>query len=393
MGENENAPMTCSKHGNGANPHGKAISMLAPITVPARAQFCRVQTAARLLGVSVQTIRNYADDPINRIEVRRSPGGHRYIDLSAIAEVFGFDLGDGEPVGSEEVAQGKISVRYSRVSTRSQCVDKNLERQAARLREYVEAHHPGETCLQVSEQASGINSERKGLTKIIDLALAGRLKTLFIETEDRLSRGSYALIARLLNRCGVEIVVTRTGERESTAKSAEEEIFADAMAMIYVGQSRLYGKRANLAKRFVPSQSLRDRIVQLYSQGIPAGRIFETIRGENHRCQNTGRALTVKAVWTVIKHIERATPGKHVPESVRRFVKEACTVGPSQTVLTRDLWAAFNQFCEARGLPRVSKHKLPAFIRAAVPTARTYKASHHGDGLEVSGLTLQANAP
>jgi predicted site-specific integrase-resolvase len=62
----------------------------------------------------------------------------------------------------------------------------------------------------VSEQASGINSERRGLTKIIDLALVGRLKTLFIEREDRLSRGSYALIARLLAKCGVEIVVTQT---------------------------------------------------------------------------------------------------------------------------------------------------------------------------------------
>jgi len=43
---------------------------------------------------------------------------------------------------------------------------------------------------------------------------------LFAETEDRVSRGSYALIARLLTKCGVQIVVTGTGERESTAKTA-----------------------------------------------------------------------------------------------------------------------------------------------------------------------------
>ena len=101
--------------------------MLVPILRTSRAlvqaQYVRCHTAARMLGVSVQTIRNYADDPINRIEVRRSPGGHRYIDLSAIAEVFGFDLGVEAPPESESTeAVGKVCVCYSRVSTRSQCM-------------------------------------------------------------------------------------------------------------------------------------------------------------------------------------------------------------------------------------------------------------------------------
>ena len=238
-------------------------------------QFVRVNHCAAMLAVSVQTVRNYADNPANGVEVRRTPGGHRLVNLAQITEVFGFALPESEPDPEPETTRERVNVQYSRVSTRSQCVDKNLDRQAGRLTEYVQTNHPGTECLEISEQASGINSERKGLTKIIDLALAGRLGTLFIETEDRLSRGSYALIARLLAKCGgVQIVVTRTGERESTAKTAEEEIFHDAMAMIYVGQSRLYGKRASLGKRFIASQGLRDRIAGLYSQGIPAGRIW-----------------------------------------------------------------------------------------------------------------------
>jgi predicted site-specific integrase-resolvase len=293
----------------------------------ASVEFVRVQHAARLLGVCVQTIRNYADDPANHVEVRRTPGNHRLLNLAQIAECFGIDLSTDEDAparaSEEEVRQGKLSVCYSRVSTRSQCVDKNLDRQAERLRSYVAANHSGTECIDVSEQASGINSERKGLTKIIDLALTGRLQTLFIETEDRLSRGSYALIARLLAKCGVEIVVTRTGERESTAKTAEEEIFHDAMAMIYVGQSRLYGKRASLGKRFIPSQALRDRIAGLYGQGIPAGKIYELLREENHRCQGTGKSLSPRIVWKLTQEIDRANHGKRVPESVRRFVQEA----------------------------------------------------------------------
>jgi predicted site-specific integrase-resolvase len=369
-----------------------ATAILGAARPSVQPQFCRVNHCAAMFGLSVQTIRNYADNPANGVEVRRSPGGHRYVNLAQIAEVFGFTV-ESEPdpesrASAEEVRQGKVCVLYSRVSTRSQCLDKNLERQAGRLRAYVEANHPDElaTCLQVSEQASGINSERRGLTKIIDLALAGRLGTLFIEHEERLSRGSYALIARLLAKCGVEIVVTRTGERESTAKDAESEIFADAMSMIYVGQSRLYGKRASIGKRFIASAALRDRIAGLYAQGLSGGKIFGVIAREGHVCQSTGKPATIKTVWGVIKQIERAAPSKRVPESVRRFVKEACTVSPSQMALNSQVWEAFRQFCETHALPAVSRNKLPAFIRATVPSVRTKRASNRANGFEVHGL-------
>jgi hypothetical protein len=189
-------------------------------------------------------------------------------------------------------------------------------------------------------------------------------------------------------KCGAEIVVTRTGERESTAKDAESEIFADAMAMIYVGQSRLYGKRASIGKRFIAGQAFRDRVAGLYGQGIPPVKLFAAIAAEQHVCQSTGKPATLKAVYNVIKEIERAAPSKQVPESVRRFVREACVGTPSGTVLTRDVWAAFLAFCNAHGLPLVSRNKLPAFIRAAVPTVRTDWATHHGDGMEMVGLAL-----
>jgi hypothetical protein len=70
--------------------------MLAPILRSARApvqpQFVRVQSCAPLLGVSVQTIRNYADDPSNGVEVRRTPGNHRLVNLAAITTQPAFCL-------------------------------------------------------------------------------------------------------------------------------------------------------------------------------------------------------------------------------------------------------------------------------------------------------------
>src|SRR5580704_9110532 len=111
-----------------------ATAILGAARPSVQPQFCRVNHCAAMFGLSVQTIRNYADNPANGVEVRRSPGGHRYVNLAQIAEVFGFNVGADAGEEAEPVSQGKVCVLYSRVSTRSQCIDKNLERQAARLR-------------------------------------------------------------------------------------------------------------------------------------------------------------------------------------------------------------------------------------------------------------------
>ncbi|HEV8072479.1 MAG TPA: hypothetical protein VGP76_32475 [Planctomycetaceae bacterium] len=150
--------------------------------------------------------------------------------------------------------------------------------------------------------------------------------------------------------------------------------------MLYVAQSKIYGKRASIGRQYLPNQLLRDKIAALYWQGIPAGQIFERLRGENHRSENTGKPLTVKTVWKVVKEIDRANPGKRVPESVRRFVEEACRLSPESTILTSQVWRAFKEYCRAAKLPPVSRNKLPAFLRAAVPSVQTRIAHHRGTG-------------
>jgi predicted site-specific integrase-resolvase len=367
--------------------------MLAPILGTARSsvqpQFMRVQSCARLLGVSVQTVRNYADNPANGVEVRRSPGGHRFIDLAAIAQVFGYDVASDEPDPEATPESARLIIGYCRVSTSKQKTAGNLDRQKERVEQYIRENWPGEKYIIITEQRSGISTDRPGLLKVLDLSLASKCKILCAEHPCRISRGSFALISRVLQRCGVEIVLTKTGEKENDAKTQEEETLHDAMSMIYCMQARACGRRAHDKTRFVASPAFRDRVAGLYAQGMTAARIWAAVRGEGHHCQNTGKPASVKSVWNLIKEIERGAPSKRVPESVRRFVKEGCVVSQSQTVLTRDVWAAFCRYCDQHGLPRVSRNKLPAFLRAAVPSVQTRLASHHADGFEMVGLTLK----
>jgi len=223
---------------------------------------------------------------------------------------------------------------------------------------------------------------------VLDLSLASKCKILCAEHPCRISRGSFALISRVLQRCGVEIVLTKTGEKENDAKTQEEETLHDAMSMIYCMQARACGRRAHDKTRFVASPALRDRVAGLYGQGMTVAGIYEAIASEGHRCTNTGREATLKSVWRVVKDIERGAPNG-VPESVRRFVAEACRLSPGSTVLTRDVWASFRRFCDDHGLSCVSRNRLPAFIRSAVPSVQTRLASHHADGFELVGLALR----
>jgi predicted site-specific integrase-resolvase len=364
--------------------------MLAPILrtsrAPVQPQFVRVKCCAAMFGVSVQTVRNYADDPANRIEVRRSPGGHRYVDLAALAEVFGYELPNEQ--NAETTPDGaRLIIGYCRVSTSKQKTAGNLDRQKERVEQYIRENWPNERYVLICEQRSGISTDRPGLLKVLDLSLASKCKILCAEHPCRISRGSFALISRVLQRCGVEIVLTKTGEKENDAKSQEEETLHDAMSMIYCMQARACGRRAHDKTRFVPTQAFRDRVAALHGQGTPVASIYEAIASEGHRCTNTGKPATLKSVWRVVKDIERGAPNG-VPESVRRFVVEACRLSPGSTVLTREVWAAFCAFCDAKGLPRVSRNRLPAFIRAAVPSVQTRLASHHADGFELVGLAL-----
>jgi predicted site-specific integrase-resolvase len=349
-------------------------------------EFVRVHEAATLLGVSNQTIRNYADDPANRVEVRRSPGGHRYVDLAAIAQVFGYDV-PGEPDQETTPDGARLIIGYCRVSTSKQKTAGNLDRQKERVEQYIRENWPGEKYIILCEQRSGISTDRPGLLKVLDLSLASKCKILCAEHPCRISRGSFALISRVLQRCGVEIVLTKTGEKENDAKSQEEETLHDAMSMIYCMQARACGRRAHDKTRFVPTQAFRDRVAALHGQGMTVAGIYEAIAREGHRCTNTGRPATLKSVWRVVKDIERGTPNG-VPESVRRFVAEACRLSPGSTVLTRYVWRAFQEFCTTNGLSPVSRNRLPAFIRAAAPSVQTRLASHHADGMEFIGLEL-----
>jgi hypothetical protein len=251
---------------------------------------------------------------------------------------------------------------------------------------FIRTTWPDERYIMLHEQASGLNCERKQLNRLLDMALAGRICRVVIEWQDRLSRGNYVLIARLLEKCGVQVVITRTGDKENDAKNAEEEVLHDAMSMIYCMQARACGRRAALKQTLIPPAGFKERVCQLAGAGLSRVDIVKTIERESWKCQSTGRLLGVRSVRLVL---ESLPPTETIPQSVRTFIQRRCAVGAGKRERSADLYAGYVTHCEGAGCKPLNRDRWMELVKRAVPHARL----ENDRFTTVYGLALKAARP
>lgn len=157
----------------------------------------KVSEAASLYGVCDQTIRNLVAS--GDVQAVRTSGGHRWLALASLREYF-----EGlSPREQEDLGVGCGVAAYIRVSSEKQNAASSLERQRERLLAEVsvrEGIEPSAITLY-SDVASSFGS-RPGLSKLVDDIIDGRVRNVYCEYLDRLSRvpGLTHLINHLGNR-------------------------------------------------------------------------------------------------------------------------------------------------------------------------------------------------
>ena len=122
--------------------------------------------------------------------------------------------------------------------------DGNLERQKLRLIEY--AKEKGYEIVQVfSEQASGINENRKQLKKLIFLAVNQKIDVVLLEFKDRLARFGYEYLLDFFfsHNVSVEAIATKPPQ------DATSELMEDLLSIITCFAAKLYGKRSQQFKK------------------------------------------------------------------------------------------------------------------------------------------------
>ena len=191
---------------------------------------------AKILGVSKQTLRRWEKD--EKIKVFRTPRNHRRYDLLSL---------EGLAKKDSKISD-KRTIGYARVSSHDQKGD--LKRQATLLESYLAKQ--GWTYEIIQDLGSGLNYNKKGLRKLINLICSQQIERLVLTHKDRLLRFGSELIFSLCEHFGIEIIIMNA----SKELTFEDELVHDVLEIITVFSARLYGSRSRKNKNLL--EKLKD---------------------------------------------------------------------------------------------------------------------------------------
>lgn len=183
--------------------------------------------ACEYLNISRTTILRWEKE--GKISPLRTTGKHRRYKLDALNRSLG---------NSNTKLENKNCIIYSRVSTKKQEEAGNLARQTNRLLEYAikNKYHIIDTYQEVG---SGINENRKKLTKLLKRLQDDEVSYLIIEYKDRLARFGFVYLEEYCNSHNVEIILLEKQEE----KDLNKEMVEDMISIITSFSARIYGKR------------------------------------------------------------------------------------------------------------------------------------------------------
>ena len=184
---------------------------------------------SELLGVHQRTL--YQWDKKGLIETVRTPGGKRLYNVTKFLKDRKIETEQPDII-DELDKMDRLNICYIRVSSQNQKDD--LESQRKLMREQYPKHYI------IEDIGSGLNLNKRGIKKIIHLAISGKVNELVIAYRDRLSRFDYELIEELINKYskGKIIVLSEEDKIES-----EEELVKDVMSIMNVYVAKMNGLR------------------------------------------------------------------------------------------------------------------------------------------------------
>lgn len=184
---------------------------------------------AKILGVHQRTL--YLWEAKGLIETIRTPGNKRLYNVVRFLEDKKCKNNVCENLDELDNKE-KLKICYVRVSSNNQKDD--LERQKKLMIEKYPNY------IIVEDIGSGLNLNKRGIKKIIHLAIAGKISELVVAYRDRLTRFGYELIEELIIKYS-KGKITVLSENEKL--EPEEEVIKDMMAIMNVYVAKMNGLR------------------------------------------------------------------------------------------------------------------------------------------------------
>ena len=159
-------------------------------------RYLAIGEAAKILGVSITTLRRWEVE--GKLIPKRNAGKQRRYDLAKIKP----ELYHAAPLDRKTIA-------YARVSSHDQKDD--LERQKQVLELYCAKQ--GWTFEVVADLGSGMNYNKKGLKRLLDEIIDGKVGRLVIAHKDRLLRFGAELVFAICEAKDVEVLIMVLSQR------------------------------------------------------------------------------------------------------------------------------------------------------------------------------------
>ena len=190
--------------------------------------------ASQLLGVTIQTIRNWDKQGLLKPD-DITKGGQRRYKLETLK-----NINKNIKFNTDNLK----TIAYARVSSHDQKDD--LIRQVQVLELY--CAKAGFNYEVIQDLGSGMNYYKKGLTKLLNLILDGKVKRLVLTHKDRLLRFGTELVFAICEAKEVEVIIINKGDENI---KFEEELAKDVLEIITVFSARLYGSRSKKNKKLL----------------------------------------------------------------------------------------------------------------------------------------------
>jgi len=192
-------------------------------------QYLGGKEASAKLGVHQRTLMQW--DKKGWINTIRTPGNKRLYDVEKFLKEHNLKSDIKNNINEEQ--EEKLNICYVRVSTNDRKDD--LERQKDVMKELYKDY------IIIEDIGSGLNLNKKGIRKIIDLAIKGKINKLVITHKDRLVRFGYELIEDLIkDYSNGEIIVIYQKEIK---KTEGDELMYDMLQIMNIYEAKMNGLR------------------------------------------------------------------------------------------------------------------------------------------------------
>jgi predicted site-specific integrase-resolvase len=204
-----------------------------------KTKFMGSKDASKILGIHPRTL--YLWESKGVIEtIRSSPNrGKRFYNVEKYLKNQGLvchKIENEKEIKCSKIEdlekEERIKICYARVSSAGQKDD--LERQKKMLKEKYPEYY------LIEDIGSGINLTKRGLLKIIEMGISGKIKELVIVHKDRLARFGYDLIEFIIKKYsnGKITIINKETEIEP-----EAEMVKDVLQIMNVFVAKMNGRR------------------------------------------------------------------------------------------------------------------------------------------------------